>query len=71
MTCQFFNTYILLKNGASVGQYCSLYNETWSPSYATNVGQWRGNDHYTVQYSYSFSNTTAPGTCVKGAIGAY
>lgn len=63
MTCQFFNTYILLLNGTSVGQYCSLYNETWAPSYATNSGQYRGADHYTIEYSFSYSNTTNPGTC--------
>lgn len=57
-TCQFFNTYVLYKNNAAVGQYCSLYNETWSPSFATNNGQYRGSDHYTIGYSYAFSNTT-------------
>lgn len=63
-TCQFFNTYVLLRNGTSVGQYCAMYNETWSASTATNVGQWRGYDHYTVDYSYAFSNTTDPGVPV-------
>ncbi|KAK5707657.1 hypothetical protein LTR97_000195 [Elasticomyces elasticus] len=58
-TCQFFNTYVLYNGTQSVGQYCSLYNETWPASYATNVGQWRGPNHYTIGYSYSFSNTTA------------
>ncbi|WPH05110.1 Hypothetical protein R9X50_00801100 [Acrodontium crateriforme] len=57
-TCQFFNTYVLYENNVAVGQYCSLYNETWAPSYATNDGQYRGDDHYTIGYSYSFSNST-------------
>ncbi|GAB7343586.1 hypothetical protein MBLNU457_1588t1 [Dothideomycetes sp. NU457] len=65
MTCQFFNTYILLKNGENVGQYCSLYNETWAPSYATNYGQYRGSDHYTIDHSYSTSNATDAGVCVQ------
>jgi len=59
MTCQFFNTYVLYKNKAPVGQYCSLYNETWSPSFAVNRGETRGTDKYTINYSYAFSNTTA------------
>lgn len=64
--CTFFNTYMLYKNGQPQGQYCSLYNETWAPSYATNNGQYdqQGN-HYTVGFSYSSSNATNPGTCTK------
>jgi len=66
-TCQFFNTYLLLKNGTAVGQYCAMYNETWADSYATNVGQYRGANHYTISHSYSYSNITDPGcpTCKK------
>ena len=63
MTCQFFNTYILLRNNQNVGQYCSLYNETWPASTATNVGQYRGSDKYTIAYSYAFSNATDAGVC--------
>lgn len=70
-TCQFFSTYILYNGTQSVGQYCSLYNETWPASYATNVGQWRGKNHYTIAYSYTFSNTTAgadkPAGCANKA----
>ena len=58
-TCQFFNTYVLYKNQDPVGQYCSLYSETWAPAFATNKGQTRGSDKYTISYSYSFSNGTA------------
>lgn len=64
-TCQFYNTYLLLKNGTAVGQYCAMYNQTWSSSYATNVGQYRGYNHYTIAQSYSYSNSSAPGVCVK------
>lgn len=62
-SCTFFNTYLLLDNGANVGQYCALYNETWSSSYATNTGQWRGSDYYSIAFSYTYSNITDPGTC--------
>ena len=58
-TCQFFNTYVLYKNREPVGQYCSLYNETWAPAFATNKGQTRGSDKYTISYSFTFSNGTA------------
>ncbi|KAK4624866.1 uncharacterized protein CLAFUR5_05412 [Fulvia fulva] len=57
-TCQFFNTYVLYNGTTAVGQYCSLYNETWPASFATNVGQWRGKDYFSIGYSYSFSNST-------------
>ena len=60
-TCQFFNTYLLLKNGVSVGQYCAMYTEAWNSTWATNTGQYRGTDKYTIAYSYSFVNSTDPG----------
>ncbi|KAK7968634.1 hypothetical protein PG988_007707 [Apiospora saccharicola] len=60
-TCQFFNTYMLLKNGQPEGQYCSLYTMAWDPSYAKNTGQYRGSDRYTIAYSYGFVNGTDPG----------
>ncbi|KAK8135097.1 carbohydrate-binding -like protein [Apiospora sp. TS-2023a] len=60
-TCQFFNTYMLMKNSISLGQICAMYNESWDQSYFTNNGQWRGQDHYTSTFSLSYSNTTNPG----------
>ncbi|OCL15259.1 hypothetical protein AOQ84DRAFT_358179 [Glonium stellatum] len=60
-TCQFYNTYILLKNGVSVGQYCAMYTQAWNSTWATNTGQYRGTDKYTIAYSYSFVNSTDPG----------
>lgn len=60
-TCQFFNTYMLLKNGVPEGQYCSLYTMGWDARFAKNTGQYRGNDRYTIAYSYTFVNGTDPG----------
>lgn len=59
-TCQFFNTYILYKNTPAYpqGQYCAIYSESWGSSYATNTGQYRGSDHYLIEYSYTFTNST-------------
>lgn len=68
---QFFNTYILYVNTTAnlQGQYCALYSETWSASYATNSGQYRGNDHYLIEYSYAYSNSTNAGTAnYNGAV---
>ncbi|MCJ1229605.1 hypothetical protein MMC12_006274 [Toensbergia leucococca] len=55
--CVFFNAYVLSDNGVPQGLYCTLYNETWGPSYATNYGQTRGSDEYAVSDSYSYSVT--------------
>lgn len=60
-TCQFYNTYGLYKNGVYQGQYCSMYTKAWDLSYATNNGQWRGQDHYTIDMSYISSNATNSG----------
>ncbi|KAI6791944.1 glycoside hydrolase [Hortaea werneckii] len=66
-TCQFFNTYILYMNGPSnpQGQYCAMYSESWPASYATNKGQYRGSDHFTIQYSFAYSNSADPGAACK------
>ncbi|CAJ2508940.1 Uu.00g139660.m01.CDS01 [Anthostomella pinea] len=58
--CRFFTTYLVARNGIPEGQYCALYTEFWDSSYATNEGQYRGNDHYTVGQAYSYSNTASP-----------
>ncbi|OCL03336.1 hypothetical protein AOQ84DRAFT_151178 [Glonium stellatum] len=60
-TCQFYNTYAMYKNGVYQGQYCSMYTESWAASYATNTGQYRGTDHYTISDSYMASNATNTG----------
>jgi hypothetical protein len=39
----------------------SLYTQAWDGSYATNVGQWRGTSHYTIQQSAAGVNTTNSG----------
>lgn len=59
-TCTFVNSYVLSKNGAPQGTYCSMYTSVWGEQYATNVGQYRGSDRYTVgqSYGWSLSQTT-------------
>ncbi|KEQ74650.1 hypothetical protein M436DRAFT_33222, partial [Aureobasidium namibiae CBS 147.97] len=62
-TCQFFNTYILYINSTKniQGQVCAMYSESWPASSATNRGQDYGNDHFRLEYSFSYSNATSPG----------
>ncbi|KAI0397632.1 hypothetical protein F5Y17DRAFT_318901 [Xylariaceae sp. FL0594] len=43
--CKFFVTYLSERNGSPEGQICAMYTQAWDKSYATNDGQWRGNDH--------------------------
>jgi hypothetical protein len=62
--CKFFNTYLLTAKMATgevkqQGQYCSLYTEAWPEKYATNGGQWRGKDQYTIDYSFGYAKTDA------------
>jgi hypothetical protein len=61
-TCQFFDTYVLYDEGRAVGQYCAMYSQSYDASYATNVGQYRGDDYYTIGYSYTFSNASYSGS---------
>lgn len=68
-TSQFYNTYILLKNGAQQGQYCSLYTKAWYSSKAMNTGQMRGSDKFTIGSSIIASNATNSGVvscCTAG-----
>ncbi|KAH9892151.1 hypothetical protein F4778DRAFT_784895 [Xylariomycetidae sp. FL2044] len=37
--CTSFNTWLLYKNNALLGEQCALYTVTWDPKYATNTGQ--------------------------------
>jgi len=39
-----------------------MYTQSWGASYATNNGQFRGNDHYMIQNSFAVSNATNSGT---------
>jgi hypothetical protein len=74
--CKFFNTYLLTAKMANgdikpQGQYCSLYTEAWPEKYATNGGQWRGKDQYTIDYSFGYAKTDAGiDPLVGDAIGA-
>ncbi|KAH7113902.1 hypothetical protein B0J11DRAFT_497392 [Dendryphion nanum] len=67
--CGFFNSYILSNNGVPQEQRCSLYTRAWPKTYATNKGQWRGQDRITISESYGYENGSEPcSVCLpKGA----
>ncbi|KAF2019366.1 hypothetical protein BU24DRAFT_476374 [Aaosphaeria arxii CBS 175.79] len=55
--CNFFNSYILVKNEVPQGTYCGFYTRTWGNEYADNVGYQDGEDVYTIEESYTFFRT--------------
>lgn len=54
-TCRFFNSWVQSKDGVAYELHCGLYNQTWSPQYAVNYGQYQGNSRITVSRSYAFT----------------
>jgi hypothetical protein len=58
--CVFFDAYVENKNGVPEGIYCAKYNATWGPAQATNTGQYRGSDVYTISQSYGYSLLNPP-----------
>ncbi|KAI1814990.1 hypothetical protein GGS20DRAFT_366906 [Poronia punctata] len=59
--CRFFVTYLSERNSSPEGQLCAMYTQAWDKSYATNDGQWRGDDHYTNEYVIAYTNSTNSG----------
>ncbi|EOD50433.1 hypothetical protein UCRNP2_2792 [Neofusicoccum parvum UCRNP2] len=58
--CNTFNAYIPLKNGVAQGTRCVLYSQIVSniAQKATNTGETRGNDVFTIAGSYVYTLTT-------------
>lgn len=54
--CRFFDTYILYKDGKSLGQMCALYDQVYDSSYATNKGYSASGSTYTIGFSYTSYN---------------
>jgi hypothetical protein len=55
LKCNFFNSYMLKKNGKAMGTYCGLYSQQWSPSQASYTPGWQGADFWSIESSWSFS----------------
>ena len=60
--CNYFNSYILNKNGVAQEQGCALYTRAWPGVYGTNKGQPRGQDVITITESYGYENGSIPST---------
>jgi hypothetical protein len=66
--CNQVVAYVLSRNNIPEGMYCAMYSEAWASEYATNYGQYRGSDYYSVSqaYSYTADNYTYPPICAIG-----
>lgn len=56
--CNQVVVYVLSDNNAPQGIYCSMYTEEWASNYATNYGQYRGDDYWSVSQAYTYTNAT-------------
>jgi hypothetical protein len=65
--CNFFNAYILTKNGVPLGTYCSFYTQSFDSTYAVNTGFGSGNDEYSVVCSASYSATVVDSGVIAAA----
>ncbi|PQE04650.1 Galactose oxidase protein [Rutstroemia sp. NJR-2017a BBW] len=52
--CNQVVVYVLSDNAHPQGIYCSMYTESWAANYATNIGQYRGSDYWSVSQAYSY-----------------
>lgn len=53
--CNFFNSYMLKKNGHHMGTYCSLFAQQYDGGYATYQPGYQGADYWSIESSFSFS----------------
>ena len=56
--CNQVVAYVLSDENVPQGVYCAMYSESWAPNYATNYGQYRGSDYWSVSQAYSYTNGT-------------
>lgn len=58
--CNFFDAYILYKNGQNGVFTCTYYTQSYDVSFATNFGQYnKAGDHFTIGHSYLYTADTA------------
>ncbi|KAL2073289.1 hypothetical protein VTL71DRAFT_10613 [Oculimacula yallundae] len=50
--------YVLSQSNQPQGIYCAMYSEEWSSFYATNYGQYRGSEWWSVSSAYAYTNAT-------------
>lgn len=56
--CNQVVVYVLSDNNQPQGIYCAMYSEEWASNYATNYGQYRGSDYWSVSQAYAYTNAT-------------
>lgn len=54
LKCDFFNAYMLKKNGKPLGTYCGLYAQSYGAGEATYIPGWQGSDYWGIESSWSF-----------------
>jgi hypothetical protein len=54
-TCRMFNSYVLSKNAVAQGTYCAFFTRNWDRRQATNVGQYRDSDYFSVSASFVYA----------------
>ena len=55
LKCDFFNAYMLKKNGKALGTYCGLYAQQYVVCEATYSPGRQGSDYWSIESSWSFS----------------
>jgi len=56
--CNQVVVYVLSDENQPQGIYCAMYSEQWDRFYATNYGQYRGSDFWSVSQAYAYTNAT-------------
>ncbi|KUJ11847.1 uncharacterized protein LY89DRAFT_653320 [Mollisia scopiformis] len=56
--CNQVVVYVLSDENDPKGIYCAMYSEEWAQNYATNYGQYRGSDYWSVSQAYAYTNAT-------------
>jgi hypothetical protein len=56
--CNQVVVYVLSDENQPQGIYCAMYSEEWAENYATNYGQYRGSDFWSVSQAYAYTNAT-------------
>ncbi|TVY85008.1 hypothetical protein LSUE1_G003435 [Lachnellula suecica] len=55
LKCNFFNSYMLKKNGSPLGTYCGLYAQQYSGNDADYLPGWQRSDFWSIESSWGFS----------------
>ncbi|KUJ19494.1 uncharacterized protein LY89DRAFT_546028, partial [Mollisia scopiformis] len=52
--CDFFNSYMLKKNGHPLGTYCALFSQSYSGGEAIYTPGWQGSDYWSIESSWGW-----------------